>query len=143
VPQLKLGRTPRRDEPKVTTPRWAQDRAVEIGHEIADWVSTSGVRVIGDLELLHQPLPAAGQETPHAPVVDPDAAAQALFGAVAATPTLAGAAPAAPALAATVASAKSETDAAASPVRQVRSTELVKILAGRARRRLARGFVHR
>ncbi|MGW0228455.1 hypothetical protein ACWDWO_09090 [Actinopolymorpha singaporensis] len=134
IQRLKEARQPGPDEPRVTTPRWAQEQAVEIGREIADWVAGSGVRVIGDLELLYQQLPAAAEEPTSAAMVDPEAAAQALFGAIAAVPTLNGFGAPAPKPVPPVPPVKSEK--AGVPVHKVRSAELVRILARRARRRL-------
>lgn len=45
-------RTPGPDEPKVSTPRWAAEKAAEIGAAAATAIEASGVRVIGDLSLL-------------------------------------------------------------------------------------------
>jgi hypothetical protein len=126
VQRLKQARTPGPDEPRVTTPRWAQEEAVRIGREIADRVAASQVRVIGDLELLHRQLPEAAEVPTSGAVVDPEAAAQALFGAIAAVPTLNGG------------SSTAKAEKAGVPVHKVRSTELVRILARRVRRRLVR-----
>lgn len=45
-------RTPERDEVRLTTPRWALERAGEIGAEMAVAIAARGVRVIGDLDTL-------------------------------------------------------------------------------------------
>ncbi|GAA2757794.1 hypothetical protein GCM10009872_31540 [Actinopolymorpha rutila] len=135
IQRMKQARRPGPDEPRVTTPRWAQEQAVEIGQEIANWVAGSGVRVIGDLELLHQQLPEAAENATSEATVDPEAAAQALFGAIAAIPTLNGngngngGSPAPPA---------PKPEKVGVPVHKVRSAELVRILARRARRRFLR-----
>ncbi len=129
IQRLKEARTPGPDEPRVTTPRWAQEEAVEVGREIAEWIAGSGVGVIGDLELLHRQVPEAAETPTSEAVVDPEAAAQALFGAIAAVPTLTGRSPA---------PAAPKPEKAGVPVHKVRSTELVRILARRVRRRLVR-----
>ena len=50
--QLMKSRQPADDEPNVEMPQWALDRATEIGREIVVNIAASGVRVVGDLELL-------------------------------------------------------------------------------------------
>jgi hypothetical protein len=122
VPAMKMGRTPAPDEPRVTTPAWAREEAARVGAEIADHVARLGVRVVGDLGLLRKipSIPSGAEVAQQAPVMDPAAAAQALFGAIAAQAALVPA------------------RATGTPVQQIRSTELVKVLARRARRRLER-----
>ncbi|MFD2078425.1 hypothetical protein [Actinopolymorpha cephalotaxi] len=129
IQRLKEARTPVPDEPRVTTPRWAQEEAVAVGREMANRIASSGVRVIGDLELLHRQLPDAAEESTSTALVDPEAAAQALFGAIAAVPTLNPVPPAPPV---------AKPEKVGVPVHKVRSTELVRILARRVRRRLLR-----
>ncbi|MET9022440.1 hypothetical protein ABZV93_20910 [Actinopolymorpha sp. NPDC004070] len=130
IQRLKEARQPGPDEPRVTTPRWAQEEAVAIGREIANWIAGSGVRVIGDLDLLHTQLADAAEEPTTAALVDAEAAAQALFGAIAAVPTLNPVLPPAPPVV--------KPQKVGVPVHKVRSTELVRILGRRARRRLLR-----
>ncbi len=48
------------DEPRITTPQWALERAAEIGAAAAEKIAGLGVRVIGDLEVLGA-LPAQPQ----------------------------------------------------------------------------------
>jgi hypothetical protein len=45
-------RTPASDEPRVETPQWALDQAVEISTEMVANIAASGVRVVGDLDSL-------------------------------------------------------------------------------------------
>jgi hypothetical protein len=49
---LQTNRIPHADEPRVTTPQWALDRAAEIGAAAADKISTLGVRIVGDISKL-------------------------------------------------------------------------------------------
>ncbi len=62
-------RTPGADEPRIETPAWALERAYAIGREIVDGIAASGVRVIGELESLAQPVRAAAGGAP-SPAVD-------------------------------------------------------------------------
>jgi hypothetical protein len=68
-------RTPRPDEPRITTPDWAAKRADELGAEFALAISTSGVVVLGDLATLSpgvEPRPWVGPP----PQVDAEVAAR-------------------------------------------------------------------
>ncbi|HYO41958.1 MAG TPA: hypothetical protein VES19_02060 [Candidatus Limnocylindrales bacterium] len=47
-------RVPAPDELRIVTPQWALDRAAEIADEIVTGIAASGVRVIGDLEVLRE-----------------------------------------------------------------------------------------
>jgi hypothetical protein len=85
VEQLKEARQPAADEPKIATPRWALERAAEIGAETAENISALGVRVIGDISTLGSlssglpELPADSR--PAEPLIPAGAAAQAVIGA--------------------------------------------------------------
>jgi hypothetical protein len=50
--QMQTNRTPHADEPRITTPQWALDRAAEIGAAAAEKLSTLGVRIVGDISSL-------------------------------------------------------------------------------------------
>ena len=50
--QMQTNRTPYADEPRITTPQWALDRAAEIGAAAAEKLSTMGVRIVGDISTL-------------------------------------------------------------------------------------------
>lgn len=52
VAQLKTGRQPQPDEPRIATPDWALDRAAELGAEFARTIEKLGVRIIGDIASL-------------------------------------------------------------------------------------------
>jgi len=56
----------RADEPKPQLPEWAVERASELGTTYAKEIAETGVRVVGDLELLSEKVPArpVGQELP-------------------------------------------------------------------------------
>jgi hypothetical protein len=65
---MRNNRTPHADEPRITTPRWARDRAVEIGAAAAKNLSASGVRIVGDISTLGSS--SAAEEHDEASVVD-------------------------------------------------------------------------
>jgi hypothetical protein len=85
--QMQTSRTPPADEPRVTTPQWALDRAAEIGAEAADKISAMGVRIVGDISTLGAPVIAADSgDAPYAdPVMAVEAAREALVGAIVAS----------------------------------------------------------
>ena len=72
-------REPGKDEPRLHTPDWALDAAAEQGRIAADAIAASGVRVVGDLDLLRtrisSPPAVSDAEREQIPV---DAAVQAL-----------------------------------------------------------------
>jgi hypothetical protein len=74
------GREPAADEPRLHTPDWALDAAVERGQRSAHAIRASGVRVLGDLEALTRrvdsPPPVSAAEAAVLPV---DAAVQAVM----------------------------------------------------------------
>lgn len=81
VPELKV-RTVGAEEGPVTTPRWAVERAREVGARAADAIAGSGVRVVGDLDALGAgSLPDLGAGEPPARVT-PQLAARAVVGAI-------------------------------------------------------------
>jgi hypothetical protein len=78
---LQTTRIPPADEPRVTTPQWALDKAAEIGAAAADKVSALGVRIVGDISKLgtrvvEEPRDAAGANK----IVAVDAAREAVVG---------------------------------------------------------------
>jgi hypothetical protein len=83
--QVQTSRTPTADEPRVTTPQWALDRAAEIGAAAADKLSAMGVRIVGDISTLGarvvatESLDAADAD----PVMAVDAAREAVVGVIA------------------------------------------------------------
>jgi hypothetical protein len=56
--QMQTNRTPHDDEPRISTPQWALDRAAEIGAAAAEKLSTLGVRIVGDISTLGTPVTA-------------------------------------------------------------------------------------
>jgi hypothetical protein len=85
--QMQTSRNPPPDEPRVTTPQWALDRAAEIGAAAADKISTLGVRIVGDITTLGAPMLAKESlDATHAdPVMAVDAAREALVGIIVAS----------------------------------------------------------
>jgi hypothetical protein len=88
VAQMKKGRRPAPDEPRLRMPDWAVQRSTEVGAETVETIKSLGVRVIGDLATLAE-VPAdrrGGDDDLHSPaVIAADAAAHAVFGAIKAT----------------------------------------------------------
>ena len=62
--QMQTNRAPAADEPRVTTPQWALDRAAEIGAAAADKLSALGVHIVGDISTLGAPVRRRGVERP-------------------------------------------------------------------------------
>ncbi|MFI7415418.1 hypothetical protein ACIBU0_42965 [Streptomyces sp. NPDC049627] len=117
VMHMKNTCTPGPGDVKIGTPRWAVEAAAEIGAEMAERIGDSGVRVIGDMRLLSAtPKPTTRTDTE--PRIAPKAAAQALYGALAA------------AAAGCMRPAKSRT------VHQASSKELLRVLGHRCLKRL-------
>jgi hypothetical protein len=81
--EMWLKRKPEPDEARITTPRWAVERAAEIAADLPDRIARLGIEVVGDLTTLapSQPTDAAPDtgELPH--LVPIDAAVHALVGA--------------------------------------------------------------
>lgn len=85
VQRMKAQHRPAPDEPRITTPQWAVDKALEIGSEMAAKISSSGVRVIGDISTLHRPPATTGDpadEPSPASSLATDSAVQAILGAI-------------------------------------------------------------
>ncbi|MFJ6831785.1 hypothetical protein [Streptomyces sp. NPDC091209] len=121
VPRLKNACRPPSDDVRISTPVWALEAAGAIGAEMAGRIGALGVRVIGDPALLSAvPSPARSGTAPAVPRIDPEAAAQALYGALAA------------------AAAEPARDAGIRSVQRTPSGELVRVLGHRALRRLRR-----
>ncbi|MFJ8547799.1 hypothetical protein [Streptomyces sp. NPDC093676] len=113
VLRMKSSCAPGPDDHRIHTPRWALEEA-------GARIGALGVRVVGDLSLLAEaPSGAHGQPGPPAPGIAPEVAAQALYGALAATAALPGAG--------TVRS-----------VHRTSSRELLRVLGHRALRRMRR-----
>ncbi|MDQ1695078.1 MAG: hypothetical protein QOJ03_431 [Frankiaceae bacterium] len=86
--QLLEHRRPAPGEPVITTPKWAMERAAEIGTAAAASIAASGVRVIGDLASLGAVLdggaPDKAEPSPD-PLIPASAAAIALIGTITAS----------------------------------------------------------
>ncbi|MFF7162998.1 hypothetical protein ACFZBP_16845 [Streptomyces sp. NPDC008086] len=125
VMHMKNTCTPGPKDVKIRTPQWAVEAAAEIGAEIAERIDGTGVRVIGDMRLLSAVQLAAAQgcapRSDQEPRIAPEAAAQALYGA----------------LAAVAAAPARHTGAAGSrTVHRTSSKELVRVLGHRCLKRL-------
>ncbi|MFI6334503.1 hypothetical protein [Streptomyces sp. NPDC050535] len=140
VMRMKNTCRPAPGDARITTPAWALDAAADIGAEMAERIGAMGVRVLGDPALLSVVpaakglVPAAGNPVPDsesdvpagrsaepAPVrIDPQVAAQALYGVLA------------------VAAAAPARRAAVRSVHQTSSRELVRVLGHRVLKRLKR-----
>ncbi|KOU64951.1 hypothetical protein ADK57_19485 [Streptomyces sp. MMG1533] len=122
VMHMKNACAPRPDDVKIGTPQWAVEAAAEIGAEMAQRIDGMGVRVLGDQALLSAvPKPAPG--TSGKPLIAPEVAAQALYGALAA---------------AAAAPVQHTAPAKARTVHQTSSKELVRVLGHRCLKRLRR-----
>ncbi|MEV6170453.1 hypothetical protein AB0L99_19765 [Streptomyces sp. NPDC051954] len=122
VMHMKNTCAPGPDEVKICTPQWALEAAAEIGAEMAGRIGTMGVRVLGDPGLLSVvPKPVA--RTAAEPLIAPEVAAHALYGALAA---------------AAAAPVKHSAPTKARTVHQTSSKELVKVLGHRCLKRLGR-----
>jgi hypothetical protein len=122
VRQMKTGHRPSPEEPRLITPKWALDRAAEIGAGAAATISALGVRIVGDISSLAMMPPDPADEWTDAPVLPLTAAAQAILGTVSA-----GARPEAGAKRLAV---------EGRPLRDVRTRELVSTVLDRSRARL-------
>ena len=72
--------------PAIKTPRWALERAAEIGASAATAISASGVRVVGDLDSLGRaPGPSSDDEPQAEPAVTAETTTHAIVGILAAT----------------------------------------------------------
>lgn len=81
IDQLKTGRLPAPDEPRIATPAWALDRAAAISAEIAARIEALGVNIVGDISSLGgRPMDNADTDSA-APLLPIEAAVQAALGA--------------------------------------------------------------
>lgn len=82
--QMKVGRKVGAGEARLTTPVWALEEAGRRGGEFAAVIAASGARVVGDLAVLSSPAHDSeiAPESEAAPLLDPQAAAQAVVGAI-------------------------------------------------------------
>lgn len=83
VTHLQANRAPHEDEPRITTPQWAMDRAAEIGAAAAEKVAALGVRIVGDISTLGAPAVTDERAGDGADIVlEVDAAREAVVGAM-------------------------------------------------------------
>lgn len=120
VMHMKNTCTPGPGDVKIGTPRWAVEAAAAIGAEMAERVGGMGVRVLGDLRLLSA-VDRAGSGAGVEPRISAEAAAQALYGALAA---------------AAAAPVRHTAPARSRTVHQTSSGELVRVLGHRCLKRL-------
>lgn len=123
VLQLKTEHKPLPVEPRITLPPWAAERAATIGGEMAAKIEALGVRVVGDLSSLGR-MPAGSGDVAPPPVLSPEAAAQAVFGAILGSG----------------ATDPQSLRLEARPVHEVEASNLVRVLARRIRRRAGRAL---
>ncbi len=85
VAHLQATRSPGPDEPQITTPTWALERAAAIGAAAAERIVALGVRVVGDISILGAiPETAVGsaEVAPMEPVLPVNAASDAVVGTI-------------------------------------------------------------
>lgn len=121
--RMKSEHEPAEDEPRITTPKWAIDRAVALNAEMVEKIETLGVRIIGDIGSLCKTPEPRGPAGP--PLMSADSALQAVLGALLA----AGAVPE---------TAERPQRPEDRPVRETTARALAGILANRVRRRIRR-----
>jgi hypothetical protein len=88
--RLSTNRIPHPNEPRLTTPQWALDRAAEIGSAAADKLSSLGVRIVGDISTLGAPMLAGEPNEATSVYMDlaVDAAREAVIGTILASGVL-------------------------------------------------------
>jgi len=82
IEQMKTGRQPAPDEPRITTPAWALDRAAEISAEMAASIEALGVNIVGDISSLGERPGRDADAGPAALLLPVEAAARAALGAL-------------------------------------------------------------
>ncbi|HEU5034051.1 MAG TPA: hypothetical protein VFT62_04735 [Mycobacteriales bacterium] len=134
VRQLQAARRPEPGEPQIVTPKWALERAAEIGAEAARRIEKTGARIIGDISTLG--LGPRGDEpediSADVPVLPSSAAVQAVIGAV----IVGGGGAVAPD---SVVQPQLPASAEDRPVRDIGTRELARVLGQRVRARVAPG----
>lgn len=88
VPQLQTYE-PSSDEPRITTPDWADAAAAEVAEEMVGNISGLGVRIIGDLSALTWKPGGSAAEAADAPQIPTAAAVEAVLGGIQAGSALA------------------------------------------------------
>jgi hypothetical protein len=123
VMHMKNACSPSPEDVKIPTPEWAMEAAAEIGAEMAGGIGALGVRVVGDLGLLSAVPKAPAPDGIPAPRISPEAAARALYGALAA---------------AAASPVRHTSPANACTVHQTSSRELMRVLGHRCLKKLRR-----
>lgn len=75
-------RTPGQHDTRLVLPTWAAEKAAARSARYVEEIAASGVRVVGDLALLDQPVPHTDEPLVEPAAVPVDAAAQAVIGAI-------------------------------------------------------------
>lgn len=132
VPRLQ-SYEPAPDEPRITTPPWAETAVAEVAERVAAGIAASGVRIVGDLSALaRRPStpaePAAPREIPT------EAATEAVLGGILASAALATKTTPPPVPAPSVPEARAALEDR--PVRNVPVKDLVRVVARRAVRKM-------
>ncbi|MFJ9004205.1 hypothetical protein [Streptomyces canus] len=123
VMHMKNACSPSPEDVKILTPEWAVEAAAEIGARMAGRIGDLGVRVIGEPGLLSAVPEAPAPDGIPAPRISPEAAARALYGALAA---------------AAGSPVRHASPAKARTVHQTSSKELVRVLGHRCLKKLRR-----
>ncbi|MEO3766777.1 hypothetical protein [Streptomyces sp. B8F3] len=136
VPRLQ-SYEPAPDEPRITTPPWAETAVAEVAERVTASIAASGVRVVGDLDALSR-RPATPAEPVTPTEIPTKAATEAVLGGILASAALAAKAtppapPPAPEVPVTRAAPGALEDR---PVRNVPVKDLVRVVARRAVRRM-------
>jgi hypothetical protein len=79
--EMKTGRQPAPDEPRIVTPPWALDRAAEISAEMAASIEALGVNIVGDISSLGKRPEDRPHDADAALLLPVEAAARAALGA--------------------------------------------------------------
>lgn len=123
VLEMKTAHQPTPEEPRISTPTWALEKAAGLGAEMAAKISASGVRIVGDLSALHRAPNGSPSPTDHVPspsTLSTSAATQAVMGAI---------------KAGTRKETRSPAASRRSGVDDIDTKSLVRVLLGRVRRR--------
>ncbi|WBB59721.1 hypothetical protein O7599_29875 [Streptomyces sp. WMMC500] len=131
VPRLQ-SYEPAPDEPRITTPPWAETAVAEVAERVTAGIAASGVRVVGDLDALSR-RPSTPAEPAPAREIPTEAATEAVLGGILASAALAAkTTPQAPAPEVPAARGAVEDKA----VREVPVKDLMRVVARRAVRRM-------
>ncbi|AKH82099.1 hypothetical protein AA958_07485 [Streptomyces sp. CNQ-509] len=133
VPRLQAYE-PAPDEPRITTPPWAEEAVAEVADRVVAGIAASGTRVVGDLDALTR-RPSSPAEPVTAREIPTEAATEAVLGGILASAELA-AKTAAPPASAPPEAPTARTALEDRPVRNVPVKDLVRVVCRRAVRRM-------